>query len=405
MDIAGIVCEFDPFHNGHAHLISKVREQGASGIVCVMSGDFVQRGGPAICDKYLRAEAAVRCGADLVLELPAVYAVNSADRFAKGAVRILKELGCVDTIAFGSESGNADTLLRMAEATAYETEDFSSAVKAGLALGLSYPEAYQRAVREAFKDLDASVLNGPNDILALCYLRENVRQNAGLVPLAVKRAGSGHADLSGTGGFSSARSIRASLASGDCSWCKYVPQAAADIQMLNVITAEDMSLREQRFLAVACHAVMTASDKELKALPEISEGLENRIRSAVNDSASLKELVDGVTSSRYTASRVMRALTQLVLGIDRDIDEYAGKHPVRLKVLAFNSRGSEILRSVKNSGSAAVCSNINNISSSDVLNDPVLSLDLRASDIYSILRGRPAAVFSDRVQVPKLLQI
>ena len=102
MDIAGIICEFDPFHNGHAYLISKAREQGASGIVCVMSGDFVQRGGPALCDKFQRAEAAVKCGADLVVELPAVYAVNSADWFARGGIRILKGLGCIDRLVFGS---------------------------------------------------------------------------------------------------------------------------------------------------------------------------------------------------------------------------------------------------------------------------------------------------------------
>ena len=403
MDAAGIVCEFDPFHNGHRHLIDTVREHGADGIVCVMSGDFVQRGGPAVCDKYLRAQAAVRCGADLVLELPVVYAVNSADRFAKGAVRILKELGCVGTIAFGSESGDADGLQRIAEATSSESEEFSEKLKSGLSEGRSYPQAYQEAIGHLLNDTDASLLNGSNDMLALCYLRENIRQNAGLKPTAVKRAGAGHRDKHQIADFASASFIRSSLASGDGVWKDYVPEEAAAAQKLNEITESALSLREERFFSVVRHAAVTASAKYISGLPDVSEGLENRLLSAVNSAGSLKELIDGITSSRYTASRAMRALTQLILGITADIAAYADAHPVTAKVLAFNSRGAGIIRAARDKGPARICSNINNINSSDILNDPVLSLDLRASDIYSIICGRPAAVYSDRVQVPKLL--
>ncbi len=406
MDIAGIVCEFDPFHNGHAHLISKVREQGASGIVCVMSGDFVQRGGPAICDKFRRAEAAVRCGADLVLELPAVYAVNSADYFARGAVRILKGLGCIDTIAFGSESADADMLCKIAEATAEESTEFSEAVKAGLSYGMSYPEAYQDALRTVYGEADAYVLSGPNDILALSYLREIIRQNAGLIPFAVKRAGAGHGEKTEKGTVASASQIRELVSSGNGRWKNYVPEPAEYAQGLQYISAKDLGIRKDRFFAVVKHALLSASLLEISRIAEVSEGLENRIIAAADAADSPEDLIGRITTSRYTSSRVSRILTQLILGITKDLiacAEEAGS--AYTKVLAFNARGAEILKTVKNCGSIPVYSNINKIQDKTVLHDPVFALDLRAADIYNVLCGRPASEYSDKVQVPKMLQI
>lgn len=406
MSLAGIVCEFDPFHNGHSYLLKKVREQGASGIVCVMSGDFVQRGGPALCDKFLRAEAAVRCGADLVLELPAVYAVNSADYFARGAVRILKGLGCIDTIAFGSESADADMLLKIAEVTAYESPEFSVALRAGLSDGMSYPEAYQNALSAVFSGLDASVLKSPNDILALGYLREIIRQDAGMEPFGVKRAGACHGEKATSGPIASASYIRDLISAGNEGWQTYVPEEAKIAQALQELAPAELALRKERLFAVVRQAAFAAPEQKLAGIAEVSEGLENRVLTAVNCASSLEDIIGRITTSRYTASRASRILMQLILGITKELVSYAeDKQTAYAKVLAFNEKGAEILRSAKDRGTMPVYSNINKIQDINAQNDPVFALDLRAADIYNVLCGRPASDYSDRVQVPKMIQI
>ena len=172
MTCAGIICEFDPFHNGHKYLIDKAREAGEDAVVCVMSGDFTQRGEPSLWDKFKRAEAAVACGADLVLELPAVYAVNSADLFARGGIRILKRLGCIDMLAFGSECADIEKLRMIAGVTAHEPEEFSLRLRELLSDGLSYAAACRKALADLYSEDLASVLDGSNDILNVCYIRE-----------------------------------------------------------------------------------------------------------------------------------------------------------------------------------------------------------------------------------------
>ena len=406
MDAAGIVCEFDPFHNGHAYLLRRVKEQGARAVVCVMSGDFVQRGGPAVCDKFLRAKAAVSCGADLVLELPAVYAVNSADRFAAGAVRLLKGLGCLDSIAFGSESADTDNLLKIAEATAYESAEFSESIRSGLSEGLSYPQAYQKALADVHTGLDASVLGSPNDILAVSYLRENIRQNASLKAVAVGRAGAGHKDKESAGVFASATFIRDCIARGNSDWKTCVPKAAEQCQRLEHLSVSQMAERKERLFAIVRQAVLSSSAEELSRVAEVSEGLENRLISAVRSADSYDDLIGRITSSRYTASRAARILTQVILGITKDLAAYAEDNgSAYAKVLAFNSVGAGLLRSVKDSGTVAVYSNINKLQDKNALKDPVLALDLRAADIYNVLCGRPVSDHSDMVQVPEIIQI
>ncbi|MBR0129850.1 MAG: nucleotidyltransferase family protein, partial [Firmicutes bacterium] len=173
MKCAGIISEFNPFHTGHRHLIDSIREKTApDAVVCVMSGDFVQRGMPAMWDKYIRAASAVDGGADLVLELPAVYAVSGAGQFARGGVKVLKGLGCIEYMGFGSESGDGEQLMNAASLLAKEPENFSRALKEELASGKAYPSAYSSAA--ASIGLDPVLFSGANDILALEYLKQNV---------------------------------------------------------------------------------------------------------------------------------------------------------------------------------------------------------------------------------------
>ena len=405
MDIAGIVCEFDPFHNGHAYLLRKVREQGASGIVCVMSGDFVQRGGPALFDKFQRAEAAVRCGADLVLELPAAYAVNSADWFAKGAVRILKGLGCVDTMAFGSECGDAEVLKEAAAVLLDEGVRFSETLKSFLDKGESYPSAYQKAAETVLPGKGSSLMCGSNDVLALCYLKENLRQDTGLEAFAVRRFGPAHDSDIAADGFASASYIR-ELARTGVGWNSYIPEEVRYVLCADDCSPERLALRSERLFALVRKTLLDSSEEELAQICEVSEGLENRLKDALSKSEDLNGLVLGIKTSRYTHARVMRILTQMLLGITKDLVREADENSIAYaKVLAFNEKGSELLRTAKEKGSIPVYSNINKNVPPGAPERIILDVDISSGDTYSIICGRAIAEYSDKVQIPNMLKI
>ena len=405
MDIAGIICEFDPFHNGHAYLISKARELGASGIVCVMSGDFVQRGGPAMWDKFTRAETAVSCGADLVLELPAVYAVNSADWFARGGIRILKGLGCVDSIVFGSECGDAKRLADAAAQMLSEGESFSEAIKNYLAQGMSYPAAYQKAAELAIQGFDSSLLNSPNDVLALSYLKEILRQNASLSPAAVKRLGAAHGSDDPECCFASSSFIRRSIADGSTGWRSFVPPEACNVLDGGTDSPEGLALRDERFFTLVRKRILDSSAEEIAEICEVSEGLENRLKDALLKAKDLNELVQGVKSSRYTFARVMRVITQLILGITKELVRNADEADIAYaKVLAFNEKGAQILKTAGEKGSIPVYSNINKNVPVNAPELKTLGVDISSGDTYSIICGRAIADYSDRVRIPKLFE-
>ena len=404
MKTAGIICEFDPFHNGHARLIKEIRERGFDSVVCVMSGDFVQRGGPAMWDKFARARAAVSCGADLVLELPAVYAVNSADWFARGGVRVLKGLGCVDAIAFGSECGDAEKLARAAKQMLDEGDAFGEAIKSFLGQGESYPSAYQKAAELVFQGFDSSLLGSPNDVLALCYLRENARQKAGLQPVAVKRFGPAHGSDTAESGFASASLIRDLILGGSGEWNSFVPSEALTVLGPLTESPDKLTFRSERFFALVRKQILDSSEEELSKICEVSEGLENRLKDASERAKDLNELVLGVKASRYTYARVMRVLTQLILGIDKDLlRETDGSGYAYARVLALGGRGSEVLKSAKEKGSIPVYSNINKNVPADAPELKTLGVDISSGDTYSIICGRAIAEYSDRVQIPNML--
>ena len=403
MRTAGIICEFDPFHNGHAYLIDQLRQQGFDHVVCVMSGDFVQRGGPATWDKFARAKAAVSCGADLVLELPALYAVNSADLFARGGIRILKGLGCVDAIAFGSECGDAELLIGSATRMLTEGEAFSEAIREQLSKGLSYPASYQKAAEQVFSEFDSGLLNSPNDVLALCYLKENIRQDACLDVVAVKRFGPLHDSGHSEGAFASASVIRELVRSGG-SWEAFVPEEAYACLASLTDSPEEHAQRLDRFFALVRKCILDAPEEKLSGICEVSEGLENRLKDALNSAGDLDGLIRAVKSSRYTYARIMRVLTQMVLGLDKELLRHAEAcRTAYAKVLAFNGKGAGLLKAAGEKGSIPVYSNINKNVPDNAQELKSLNVDINSGDTYSIICGRTIAEYSDRVQVPNML--
>ena len=409
MKVCGIICEFDPFHGGHKHLLDSVRsELGADAVVCVMSGDFTQRGAPASEDKYHRAAAAVRGGADLVLELPAAYAVNGASVFARGGIGILSGLGFVDAIAFGSESGDAEGLKRAASLLASESGAFSARVKELSASGLSYQQSYSAAAAELGIDFFSGA--SPNDMLACEYLKEAASIGFSPEVFCVKRRGTGHAD-EGEPDFLSGSSIRKAIASSGgladaLETVRRLRDALPDasLPLLGSLRAwEGDGEDAKRLFSVIQYLLVSRGASALASAPSCSEGLENRIMKAARNVVSFDGLAEAASGPRYSRSRVRRCLIQALLGIERGLTE----NPSMLyaRPLAFGERGAELLRTASESSKIPVFTNLNKNVPEDSPCRPLLQADVRAADVYSALTERKLYDGSDLTCNPFFLRV
>ncbi len=330
MQVYGIIAEYNPFHTGHAHQIAAARADGAERVVVVMSGQFVQRGAPACADKWERAQAAVSSGADLVLELPASFAVASAERFAFGGVSLLQKLGCVTALHCGSECGDADALADLA--AKLENLEISTYLKEGL----SYPAARRKAVAEAYGEETARLLDTPNNILAISYASAIRRLDEPFALKTIPRIGGGH-DKSPKNGYASAGWIRKTWeAKGLDAVAEYLPYR------------EYTAFCPKNGLEQAClYRLATMSEPEFAALPDVNEGLEHRLYAAARAAKSLEEFYHAAQSKRYPQARIRRIVTTALLGIR------ANERPDDVKsarILACGEGGYDILRAAKQTG-------------------------------------------------------
>ena len=303
MKTVGIICEYNPFHLGHKKQIDTIRSHFGpqTRIVCLMSGNFVQRGAPAIFQKSLRAKAAIACGADLVLELPVTYALSSAEGFAAGGVKILS--GFCDYLCFGTETGNAETL--MATAKALLSPAFSEALRQHLDQGLSFPAARAAALGE-----DASLLANPNDILGVEYCKAILAQNSSMKIFPILRQGCYH-DTVADHENPSATAVR-QLLQDKQDWKAYVPQSAWDI--FTNAPVHTLYAGERAILS----RLRTMSDAEFEALPYGSEGLWRKFMHACRSCDSIDSIIAATKSKRYTYTRISRMLMCAYLGISRE---------------------------------------------------------------------------------------
>lgn len=363
MKTTGIICEFNPLHLGHAKLLVQARQLVGSdgGIVCLMSGNFVQRGAPAVFDKSLRAEAAVRCGADLVLELPVTGSLSSAEGFAAKGVRILS--GFCDTLTFGAESGDAASL--MDTAARLLSPDFPEALRVQLDKGLSFPAARQAA-------LGSGLLSSPNDILGIEYCKAILAQDASMQPHVIRRGGNYH-DLSPDIENPSATALRKQMAENG-SWLDYVPEVARScFQNAAIHTLE---WGEKAVLA----RLRCMEDTEFEAIPHGSEGLWRKFMHAVREQPTIEAIQTAVKSKRYTRTRLDRMLMCAFLGITEEILRSPAPY---VRVLAFNDRGRELLKTARESGEF--------INASQPTNTTYEALEHRCGDLYTLFTSIPEA--------------
>lgn len=338
--ITGIICEFNPFHRGHKYLIDSVKEENDS-IVCVMSGNFVQRGEFAVYDKFNRAKTALENGADLVIELPCAYSLRSAEGFAKAGVELLEATNAVDRIAFGAECSDINMLKQAADSIVNKEQE----IKAEMKKGITYPAA-RKAV------IGSSLLDTPNNILAIEYIKSTK-----LPCIAVERIGKGH---DSDDKKYSASEIRKELpADGIC------------------------SLKNCEIAVLSKLRGMTA--KDFLKIEDVTEGLENRITDMVRISTSLDELYDNIKTKRYTHARIRRIILKAYLGITK---EYTEKVPY-IRILGFNSKGQEILAQIKKSANLPIISRYGDIDALDEYGKTLFELECRCTDLYNLGYKKP----------------
>lgn len=400
--VLGIIAEYDPFHNGHRyHLETAKRITGAEFTVCVMSGEFTQRGNPACYNKYLRAEAAVCNGADLVIGLPFVYACNNAEYFARGAVDILAGLGCVDAVAFGSESGDITQLLRVAEVLAADSDELNARIKDGMAQGWSYPKARSAAVEAVRGTGAAQVLAAPNDILGVEYLRRLLERGSGIEPVCVKRFACGDNDVNEHDKIAGATALRKMLAEGgDIS-----PYLPAETVRIIARHARDgvMPVYPDALLPFLLYAVSVRERGELAEIFSATEGLENRLADAARKASSLTDLVRRVKTKRYTETRIRRLIAHTVMGLTKDAMAEAADGGLYARVLAFSEGGAALLKHIKKTECARIPLITNPTKQLAELAgcEAVLRFDRRAADVYRILSAGSIAGFDDEKMAPR----
>lgn len=376
MSVAGIICEYDPLHTGHAYLMAQARKAGAEAVVCAISGNFTQRGGFAVTDKLSRAEMAVSCGADLVLELPTVWAMSTAERFAQGGVELLTRTGVVTELVFGSECGDLAALRRAAEGL--ESPDFAGALAALPEDGRTFAARRQAALSELLGAEGAAVLECPNNTLAVEYLRAVRRLGSPLTARTVRRTGAQHGE-GVSGGFASASWLRQLLAAGETEQAAaYMPPAAADIlrreQAAGRVT--EPSLCERAILSRL--RTMTAGD--WRRYDGGGEGLGNRLYQASRTGGTLEEVLAAAKTKRYPLARLRRMVLAAWLMLPEPPEEIP-----YLRVLAANETGRRLLRQMRDAG-APVLTKPADAACLGPAAQALLAAESRCTDLYVLAR-------------------
>lgn len=365
MKTMAVICEYNPFHNGHKYQLTHHKELlGADSVICLMSGSFVQRGAPAIYDKWTRAKDAIENGADLVIELPVVYSAQSAQRFATGAVKLLDKLSVVDHLSFGSECGDIDKLLTAAEII--NSQSFKTLLDEKLTTGVSYPVARTEVFKNYYPSLDTDLVSNPNNILALEYINALNNINSSVKPVTLTR------DFN----FASASEIRAKIGNNE---------RVDDLVPTEVRNVYD----EKLYDSLVLYHFRKESAEALRKVCDMAEGLEYKFKKASQSVTSCKELAESVKSKRYTRTRIDRICVNSLLGIE---DFHTEFEPQYARVLAFNTRGQELLAKIKKTSHIPVITKV-----ADAIPDSeeyriMLEKDLLATDIYSILTNKPAGL-------------
>jgi len=388
--VLGIIAEYNPFHNGHMYHIKKSIEQTkADYVVAVMSGNFVQRGNTSIVDKWTKTKMALENGVDLVIELPTVYSVSSAENFAEGAIKILDSMKIVDCLSFGMEAKDIAILNNVANVLYTEPKEYVTILNHELKKGLSYPKARDNAAMMYLNDIKryANVMSGSNNILGIEYLKALKKLKSPITPIGVKREKVLYNDQTIVDEFASATAIRNMVLRGEFSDVQKVMPKKSYAIMAEELRQGHYVLDLSKFQKEIIYNLRKMSKEQIAGLADVTEGLENVIKTAAESCNTLYELVNMIKSKRYTQTRIQRILIYALLGITKKKMENAQKSVPYVRVLGFNTKGRKLISEIvgKNSKVKIITSVKKFIDKSNnkILKD-MLETDIFATNIYTL---------------------
>lgn len=392
MTVVGLIAEYNPFHNGHKYHIEKARElTHADMVIVVMSGNFVQRGVPALMPKHLRAKAALEAGASLVIELPVCYATASAEQFAYGAVSLLDKLGCVDAICFGSECGEISMLHSLADVLSEEPEAYREILQRYLRRGDSFPVARQMALKEYLKsDFPDDVLSEPNNILAIEYLKALRRLHSRMKPIAIRRISSHYHDEELKEEISSATAIRNTFARNSGFSTELTAQIPeAGISMLKENYQKRYPVFPNDVSLLLKYKLLKETKTALQEYADVSEELANRIANSLNQYLNFEQFCGLLKTKEVTYSRISRALIHILLDIKKfDMSEIEYAH-----VLGFRADDTALFSKIKQEASIPLLSKLTNVEYLSESAKQMLRQDILAADFYE-------SIVTEKFQTP-----
>lgn len=383
-----VIGEFNPFHNGHFYHLTKAKKMTMPDFtIGVMSGNFVQRGDTAILDKWTRAEIAIRNGFDLIIELPTLYSISSAENFADGAIKILDSLGIVDYLAFGSEIGEIEPIDNVASILYKEPKEFSTLINKQLRSGLSYPKAREIALSMYFgtSKVFSSILEEPNNILGVEYLKAIKKYKSTITPITFKRKNSDYHSKTISFGIASATAIRSFLNDND-KLKEVLPKSSYEILKKKMKSGEYVKGLEV-FEKEIIYILRRMTISEIENLPEVTEGLENRIKSAVHEAKNLNDLISKIKSKRFTQTRIQRILVYALLNVTKKDMQSAQKATPYIRILGFSEYGKKIISTIaKNNPKAKIVVSFKKFveANKDSNLNALVSKDILATNIYTL---------------------
>lgn len=410
MKVLGLITEYNPFHNGHLyHLKASCELVKPDYTVCVMSGNFTQRGEPAIIDKWKRAEVAVQNGINLVLELPFIYGCNNAEYFAKGSVKVLNRLGVVSHLSFGSEDGELSKLQNIAYVISDEKDQFKEALKVNLELGMSFAKARGNAVGQCLGEGYGNQINSPNNILAIEYLKQLKIQKSCITPVTIKREGDGYKEetLDPANPLASATAIRKLLIENKNSGAILEPSLIESFLPENMLDAleDNHYVCLQDFWQLIQYKILTMSADQLNGLFSSTEGLGSRVKNLVDIKSvdNVLSFVELVKSKRYPTTRIQRLLIHILLDLTRENFEQIDRQDEMYgRILGFDGKGAQLLKIIKKGelASMPILTNINKEHLNNIALKNMLFYDSMASDVYNLISECGIYENSDRVKKP-----
>lgn len=388
--VLGIIAEYNPFHNGHFYQIEEAKKQtGAKYVVAVMSGNFTQRGNTSLIDKWTKAQMALENGVDIVLELPTIYSVSSAENFAEGAIKILDSLKIVDTLCFGTETADFAALNNIANVLHNEPKEYVAILNHELGKGISYPKARENALMMYLNDIKryANILSGSNNILAIEYLKALRRLKSDMTPFSIQRKKVYYNDERIIDEFASSTAIRKLIATEQYAEVRKVVPMSSYMLLKEKIEKGNFVIDIIKFEKEILYNLRKMTVKQIAELPDVTEGLEYAIKNAANSCNSLLELVNIIKSKRYTQTRIQRILVYALLGITKKDMANARKVTPYARVLGFNKNGREMLSDI-----CSINPRINMITSVKKYEDQnvnkvlreMLEKDIFATNVYTL---------------------